>query len=101
MRIFSQEIRYLGRKHNGRLVATLPEYAEINQLDLARGRFLIKDDNDGMKNVAVLAASYRGQVVSVRGSGRTIGQGGQLFLPCHRGPPTANADRRQRRQPGG
>jgi putative ABC transport system permease protein len=57
MRIFSQEIRYLGRKHNGRLVATLPEYAEINQLDLARGRFLIKEDNENMNNVAVLAAN--------------------------------------------
>jgi putative ABC transport system permease protein len=57
MRVFSQEVRYLGRKHNGRLVATLPEYAEINQLDLARGRFLIKEDNDDMNNVVVLAAN--------------------------------------------
>jgi putative ABC transport system permease protein len=57
MRIFSQEVRYLGRKHNGRLVATLPEYAEINQLDLASVRFLIKQDNENMTNVAVLAAN--------------------------------------------
>src|SRR5438105_5692354 len=57
MRIFSQEFRHLGRKHNGRLVATLPEYAEINQLDLAAGRFLIKQDNENMTNVAVLAAN--------------------------------------------
>jgi putative ABC transport system permease protein len=57
MRIFSQEIRYLDRKHNGRLVATLPQYAEINHLDMASGRFLIQDDNDKMDNVAVLAAN--------------------------------------------
>jgi putative ABC transport system permease protein len=57
MRIFSQEFRYLERKHNGRLVATLPGYAEINQLDLASGRFLIKEDDEQMNNVAVLAAN--------------------------------------------
>src|SRR6266851_456840 len=57
MRVFSQEFRYLDRKYNGRLVATLPEYAEINQLDLARGRFLIQEDDDEMSNVAVLAAN--------------------------------------------
>src|SRR5438132_9992564 len=56
MRIFSQEFRHLDRKHNGRLVATLPEYAEVNQLNLARGRFLTKEDDDAMSNVAVLAA---------------------------------------------
>jgi putative ABC transport system permease protein len=57
MRIFSQEFRYLDRKHNGRLVATYAEYAEINQLELARGRFLLKEDNDSMDNVAVLASN--------------------------------------------
>src|SRR6266851_6535911 len=57
MRVFSQEFRYLDRKYNGRLVATLPEYAEINQLDMARGRFLIAEDDDQMSNVAILAAN--------------------------------------------
>jgi putative ABC transport system permease protein len=57
MRVFSQEFRYLDRKHNGRLVATLPEYAAINQLELARGRFLIPEDDEQMSNVAVLAAT--------------------------------------------
>src|SRR5260370_28022799 len=57
MRIFSQEFRYLDRKFNGRLVATLPEYADINQLELARGRFLINEDDEQMSNVAVLAAN--------------------------------------------
>jgi putative ABC transport system permease protein len=35
----------------------LPEYAEINQLDMASGRFLIQEDNDKMDNVAVLASN--------------------------------------------
>src|SRR3989442_1366535 len=57
MRVFFQKFRYLERKHNGRLLATLPEYAAINQLELARGRFLIPEDDEQMNNVAVLAAS--------------------------------------------
>src|SRR5262249_13358018 len=57
MHIFSQEFRYLKRKHNGRLVAPLPEYAEVNQLELASGRFLIHKADKQMSNVAVLAAN--------------------------------------------
>jgi putative ABC transport system permease protein len=57
MRIFTQEIRNRDRLHNGRLVATLPEYAEVNQLELARGRFLTPEDDEHMSNVAVLAAN--------------------------------------------
>jgi putative ABC transport system permease protein len=56
MRIFAQEIRYLERMHNGRVVGTVPEYAEINQLELAAGRFLTEDDDYYMKNVAVLGS---------------------------------------------
>src|SRR5690242_15258130 len=57
MRVFAQEIRHLDLKHNGRLVATLPEYAEVNQLDLSRGRFLVHEDDEYMANVAVLASN--------------------------------------------
>jgi putative ABC transport system permease protein len=57
MRIFPQEIRRLERMHNGRAVGTIPEYAEINQVELAAGRFLTSDDNNFMKNVAVLGAT--------------------------------------------
>jgi putative ABC transport system permease protein len=56
MRVFPQEIRYLERMFNGRLVATVPEYTEVNQLALAAGRFLTEDDDTHMKNVVVLAA---------------------------------------------
>src|SRR5262249_31094633 len=34
MRVFSQEARYLGRKYDGRMVGTTPQYQEVNQLEL-------------------------------------------------------------------
>ncbi len=56
MRIFSQEIQYLERKYTGRVVATIPEYQEVNQLELASGRFLTGDDDHQMLNVCVLGS---------------------------------------------
>src|SRR5438552_18010609 len=56
MRIFPQEIRRLEHMHNGRLVATTPEYAIVNKLEPAAGRFLTADDDHQMLNVAVLGA---------------------------------------------
>jgi putative ABC transport system permease protein len=57
MRIFPQEIVSTWRKYNGRVVATLPEYTEVNKIDLASGRFLTDDDNHYMDNVVVLGSS--------------------------------------------
>jgi putative ABC transport system permease protein len=57
MRIFSQEIRNRQYFITGRAVATTPEYAVINKLDLANGRFLTEDDDHEMLNVAVLASN--------------------------------------------
>jgi putative ABC transport system permease protein len=56
MRIFPQEVRSLERKYVGRVVATLPEYVEVNTVELATGRFLAEDDDHFMKNVAVLGS---------------------------------------------
>src|SRR5579864_5239341 len=42
MRVFPQDIRHLAKKHQGRAVATTPEYTAVNQLVLASGRFLEK-----------------------------------------------------------
>jgi putative ABC transport system permease protein len=64
MRIFPSEARYLDRMVNTRVVATIPEYAEVNKLEMASGRFLVGADdaeielNDDaeMKNVCVLGA---------------------------------------------
>jgi putative ABC transport system permease protein len=57
MRIFTQEIRNRDRYLTGRTVATTPEYAVINKLDMAAGRFLTEDDDHQMANVCVLAAN--------------------------------------------
>src|SRR5262245_16506943 len=57
MRIFPQEIRNLERKFNGRVIATLPEYTEVNKIELASGRFLSDDDNHYMENVVVLGST--------------------------------------------
>src|SRR5437870_5336812 len=54
MRVFPAEIRRLNLKHNGRIVGTTPEYAEVNQLFLAVGRFITEADDHAMENVAVL-----------------------------------------------
>jgi putative ABC transport system permease protein len=57
MRVFPTEIRRLERLHNGRVVGTTTEYADVNQLELAAGRFLLDEDGLRMKNVAVLGAA--------------------------------------------
>src|SRR5262249_11388061 len=57
MRIFPQEIRYLGKLHNGRVVATTPEHADVNQLDMMVAHFLTDEDDLRMKNVCVIASN--------------------------------------------
>lgn len=56
IRIFPKEIRYLDKKVDGRIIGTTPTYAQINKLDLARGRFLTDKDNEYIDNVAVLGS---------------------------------------------
>ncbi len=57
MRVFPQEIRRLQYMYNGRVVGTQPQYQEINQLELASGRFLTEEDQQKMDNVAVLGST--------------------------------------------
>lgn len=45
MRIFPTEARYLDRLANTRVIGTVPEYAAVNKLEMARGRFLIGSDD--------------------------------------------------------
>jgi putative ABC transport system permease protein len=56
MRVFPQDIYRLNRKFNGRLVGTTPEYAIVNKINVAAGRFLTDQDNHYMENVCVLGA---------------------------------------------
>jgi putative ABC transport system permease protein len=57
MRVFPKEIRRVERLHNGRVVATTPEYADVNKLEMASGRFLIDEDGKLFRNVCVLGAA--------------------------------------------
>src|SRR5262245_53884472 len=56
LRVFPQEVRYLGRFHLGRVVGTTPRYNEVHKLTLVSGRFLTADDEEDMENNAVLGA---------------------------------------------
>jgi putative ABC transport system permease protein len=56
MRVFPQEIRHLNLMFNGRLVGTTPEYADVNKIQVAAGRFLTEEDDKYMENVCVLGA---------------------------------------------
>jgi putative ABC transport system permease protein len=57
MRVFPSEARYLDRVDSkARVVATVPEYQVINQLAVARGRFLVAEDEQRFMNHCVLGA---------------------------------------------
>jgi len=56
----AQEVSYLERKHDSRLVATTAEYADVHELDqhqtVESGRFLNAQDDHKMLNVCVLGS---------------------------------------------
>jgi putative ABC transport system permease protein len=54
MRLLREEIRHEEAVATAQIVGTLPQYAEFNQLDLVRGRFLTDLDQQRLKNVCVL-----------------------------------------------
>jgi putative ABC transport system permease protein len=45
MRVFPTEARYLDRLANTRVIGTVPEYAVVNKLQMASGRFLVGSDD--------------------------------------------------------
>ncbi|MBS0203789.1 MAG: ABC transporter permease [Planctomycetes bacterium] len=82
MRELVSEVRYLQRTLNCRLVGTTTEYAEMNHLQLLRGRFLSDQDEADMANVCVIGAETAstlfpledplGQIIQVRTHRYTI-----------------------------
>jgi putative ABC transport system permease protein len=56
MRIYQLEVRYLDRAVKGRVVGTTRQYAEVNDFEIAAGRFLVDEDEWTTDNVAVLGA---------------------------------------------
>jgi putative ABC transport system permease protein len=55
IREISQEVRFKHRTMNNRIVGCTSEYAELNHLNLTRGRFISEVDQEKAANVAVLA----------------------------------------------
>jgi putative ABC transport system permease protein len=81
MRIFPSEVRYLERMHNARVVATTPEYAEVNKIHLARGRFLVPEDDINQLNACVLGAATADRLFPFEDPvGRTIDCRGAKYL---------------------
>ncbi|GIW82796.1 MAG: ABC transporter substrate-binding protein [Gemmatales bacterium] len=80
MRVFPQELRYLAEMYNGRVVGTTPEYVEVNQLEMARGRFFDAKDYKYCNNVAVLGHAVARHFFPFDDPiGKTIRIGEQLF----------------------
>jgi RND family efflux transporter MFP subunit len=62
VRSFPHEARRLARVVNAQVIATTPEYADVQGLALAEGRFLSASDNRFLRNVAVLAPAVADQL---------------------------------------
>jgi putative ABC transport system permease protein len=56
MRIFPKPVYHDQYMYNSRIVATTPEYRDINTLKIAAGRFLVDEDGEEMDNVCVLGS---------------------------------------------
>src|SRR3990172_1976698 len=67
----SIEFRNRTRMVEGRLVGTMPEYAEVTRLVVDRGRFLSDSDVNDEKNYCVLAAEVADQLFPI---GEAVGQ---------------------------
>ena len=57
MRIFPKPVYHDQYMWNSRIVATTPEYSEINKVPVASGRFLVDKDSEEMQNVCVLGSN--------------------------------------------
>ncbi len=82
MRVFPSEVRYLDRQLNARLVATTPDYASVNKIALARGRFITVEDNDNQINAAVLGSGTADRLFPFEDPlGRTVDcRGAKYFI---------------------
>jgi putative ABC transport system permease protein len=57
MRIFPKPVYHDQYMWNSRIVATTPEYREVNKLQVAAGRFLVQDDSKTRENYCVLGSN--------------------------------------------
>jgi putative ABC transport system permease protein len=56
IRVQPTEARYLERISQARVIATTPGYADVHQLEMARGRFLVEADDRDVMNYCVLGS---------------------------------------------
>jgi putative ABC transport system permease protein len=82
LRVFPSEARFLERiVPNARVIATVPEYADVNKLELAGGRFLDEADDREMKNVAVLGSEVADRLFPFENAlGRTVQVRSHFFV---------------------
>jgi putative ABC transport system permease protein len=60
--VFPMEARHVGQLARARMVATTPEYAEVNKFQMAAGRFITTEDGLKMENYVVLGAGLADQL---------------------------------------
>jgi len=78
IREIKRQFSYRDKVIDGRLVGCTPGYAEVNQLRIARGRFLADPDGLRMDNVCVLAAEVADRLFPYEDP---IGK--RLYIPEH------------------
>ena len=61
-REFNYEARFLDRFTEARLVGIYPEFAEINRLEIAKGRFIENTDVELRSNVCVIGSELAGKL---------------------------------------
>ncbi len=88
IRVFPTEVRNLDRLVNCRVIATLPEYADVNKLQMSRGRFLnAADDNEvdlnddqQMLNICILGSEVADKLFPYEDPvGKTVQMKSQFF----------------------
>ncbi|QEL14102.1 ABC transporter permease [Limnoglobus roseus] len=81
MRVFPSEARYLERMHNVRMIATTPDYSDVNKIQLARGRFFTVDDEENRINNCVLGAATADRLFPFEDAmGKTVFCRGDKYL---------------------
>lgn len=96
VRTLRQTARRRTRELEVQLVGTTAEYAEVDQLDVAQGRFLTSQDGNKRNNVAVLGAVAARRLFGIdMPIGQHVRVGGQYFLVVGMLEPTQTTSRRQ------
>ncbi|MBN9120922.1 MAG: ABC transporter permease, partial [Planctomycetes bacterium] len=82
MRVFPSEARYLDRMlSNARVIATVPDYQVVNKLEMARGRFLIENDDTDLENYCVLGSEAADKLFPYEDPiGQTVNLRSHFFL---------------------